>query len=76
LLTAEFLCTLQLFNTRVTIRVFIKEFSLTWKELSHYLGFQDNYVIDLDSVMPEFERIQFYKEVSDEDICDHPHNSI
>jgi hypothetical protein len=56
--------------------VFIKEFSLTWKELSHYLGFQDNYVIDLDSVMPEFERIQFYKEVSDKDICDHPHNSI
>jgi hypothetical protein len=56
LLAAEFLCTLQIFNTRVTLRMFTKEFSLTWKELSQHLGFLDDCVIDVDSVMPEFER--------------------
>jgi hypothetical protein len=34
LLIAEFLCTRQLFNTGVTFRMFTKEFSLIWKELS------------------------------------------
>jgi hypothetical protein len=59
LLTTEFLCTLQLFNNGITFRMFTKEFSLTWKELSQYLGFQDDCVLNVDSVMPEFERTQF-----------------
>jgi hypothetical protein len=77
LLTAELLCTLQLFNNGKTFRMFIKEFSLTWKEISQYLGFRGDCVLDVDSVMPEFEMTQFWKENSDEDVCDHPHtNSI
>jgi hypothetical protein len=77
LLTAEFLCNLQLFNNDITFRMFNKEFTLTWKELSQCLGFHDDYTIDVDSIMPEFERAQFWKEISDEDVYDHPHtNSI
>jgi hypothetical protein len=39
LLTTKFLCTLQLFSNGVSFRIFIKEFFLTWKELSQHLGF-------------------------------------
>jgi hypothetical protein len=57
--------------------MFIKELSLTWKELSQHLCFRDDCVIDVDSGMPEFERTQFWKEIFDEDVCDHPRtNSI
>ena len=57
--------------------MFTKEFSLTWKELSQYLGFRDDCVLDVDFVMTEFKRTQFWKEISDENVCDHPHtNSI
>jgi hypothetical protein len=54
LLTAEFLCTLQLFNIGVTFKMFSKEFSLTWKELSQHLGFRDDCILDVDSVILEF----------------------
>jgi hypothetical protein len=57
--------------------MFTKEFSLTWKELSQHLSFRDDCVIDVDSVMSKFERTQFWKEIFDENVCDHPHiNSI
>jgi hypothetical protein len=56
--------------------MFTKELSLTWKELSQHLGFRDDYVIDVDSVMPKFERTQFWKEISDEDVCGHPHTNF
>jgi len=36
-----------------------KRFFCTWKELSQYLGFKDECVLDVDYVMPEFARTQF-----------------
>lgn len=75
LLTAEFLCTLQLFSERVTFRLFNKEFDLTWKQLSEHLGFTSECVINVDSKIPEFDKHKFWKEISGEDVCDHVRTS-
>ena len=49
LLTSEFLCTLQLTDTKVKFRLFGKEFSIRWKEFSLLLGISSQCVVDVDS---------------------------
>jgi len=39
LLTAKFLCTLQITDSEVTFRLFGKDFSVPWKNFSELLGF-------------------------------------
>lgn len=77
LVTAEFLCTLQLFSNVVTFCLFNKEFKLTWKELSEHFGFCSKCIIDVDSTILEFDKTKFWREISGEDKCDHSRtNSI
>jgi hypothetical protein len=77
LLTLEFLCILKLFWDGIKFTLFNKEFNLTWKQLSLHWGFKEECIIDVDIVIPKFVRPNFWKEISNEDKCDHPHtNSI
>ena len=73
LLTFQFLCSLQMFSYKVTFKLFSRDFSLTWKQLSSYLGFRDECVVDIDSVIPDFSRESFWAEISGERGVDHPH---
>jgi hypothetical protein len=61
LLTFEFLCTLQTMEDGVTSRFFKETFNLTWRKLSNHLGFHPRAAIDLDDVLPGFEKINFGK---------------
>lgn len=72
LLTIEFLCTLKFTNTGVEFRMFNRKFSLSWSKLSNHFGFNADCVLDLDSVTPEYNKEQFWKEISDLDICHKP----
>jgi hypothetical protein len=67
LLTFEFLCTLQTMEDGVTSRFFKETFNLTWRKLSNHLGFHPRATIDLDDVLPGFEKNQFWKEMTGED---------
>lgn len=64
LLTLEFLCTLKATETGVEFRLFGKEFSPSWKELSLLLGFHGRCSTDLDTVLQDFDRTKFWKEIS------------
>jgi hypothetical protein len=59
LLTIEILCTLQFKNPRVEFRIFNKKFSLTWRQLSNLFGFDEDCVLDIDSVISEYNQEQF-----------------
>ena len=59
LLTLEFLCTLQTTNTEVTFRLFGKDFSIPWREFSKLLGFNAQYVVDVDSTLQDFDKTKF-----------------
>ena len=48
LLTVEFLCTMQTTDSEVTFRLFGKDFSVPWKQLSELLGFNAQCVVDID----------------------------
>jgi len=51
LLTLEFLCTLQITDTGIQFRLFEKEFSSPWKDLSLLLGFNSQCVVDVDHAL-------------------------
>ena len=59
LLTMEFLWTLQSTDTEVTFRLFGKDFSIPWREFSKLLGFNAQYVVDVDSALQDFDRVKF-----------------
>ena len=59
LLTAEFLCTMQTTYSEVTFRLFGKDFSVPWKQLSELLGFNAQCVVDIDSALQDFDRTKF-----------------
>ena len=59
LLTLEFLCTLQTIDAEVTFRLFGKDFSIPWREFSKLLGFNAQYVVDVDSALQDFDRVKF-----------------
>lgn len=64
LLTLEFLCTLQITNIGIQFRLFRKEFSSSWKDLSLLLGFNSQCVVDVDHALQDFDRQKFWKEIS------------
>jgi hypothetical protein len=72
LLTIKFLCTLQFTNPGVEFRMFNKKFSLTWRQLSNLFGFDGDYVLNIDSVIPEYNKEQFWKEISNLDYVRKP----
>jgi hypothetical protein len=59
LLTIEFLCTLQPGDTKVSFRLFNKEFSPSWKNFSRFLGFLEQCAIDIDTALSDFDRTRF-----------------
>jgi hypothetical protein len=75
LLTIEFLYALQTTNTGVTFRLFAREFSLTWRELSNLLGFPTNAALDLDTALVDFDRHKFWSEISRDFIFYQPYTS-
>jgi hypothetical protein len=56
LLTIKILCTLQFTNLGVEFRMFIKKFSLTWRQLSNLFGFDGDCVLDIDYVIPKYNK--------------------
>lgn len=75
LLTLEFLCTLQTGEDGVTFRFFKEKFTLTWRELSNHLGFHPRAELDLDAALGDFNRYQFWKDLSREDFFYQPRTS-
>ena len=59
LLTLEFLCTLQTTNSEVTFRLFGKDFSIPWKLFSELLGFNAQCIVDVDSALQDYDRLEF-----------------
>ena len=59
LLTLEFLCTLQITDTGIQFRLFEKEFSSPWKDLSLLLGFNSQCVVDVDHALQDFDTQKF-----------------
>ena len=64
LLTLEFLCTLQYYEGGIVFRMFKQEIMLSWRELSDHLGFSSRCILNIDSDLPNFERHQFWREIS------------
>ena len=64
LLTLEFLCTLQITDTGAKFRLFGKEFSSPWKDLSLLLAFNSQCVVDVDHALQDFDKLKFWNEIS------------
>jgi hypothetical protein len=72
LLTIEFLCTLQPRDTKVSFRLFNKEFSPSWKNFSRFRGFPKQCAIDKDTAINDFDRTRFWQDISKEVVCHRP----
>ena len=44
--------------------MFKQDIMLSWRELSDHLGFSSRCILDIDSDLPNFERHQFWREIS------------
>ena len=64
LLTIEFLCTLQYYEGGIAFWMFKQDIMLSWRELSDHLGFSSRCILDIDTDLPNFERHQFWREIS------------
>lgn len=64
LLTILFLCTHREMDDGISFRLFGKEYHLTWKTLSHHLGFNDRCVVYLDQACCGFIRHDFWGVIS------------
>ncbi len=64
LLTIEFLCTLQICEGGIVFRMFKQDIMLSWRELSDHLGFSPRCLLDIDTGLPNFDRNQFWREIS------------
>jgi hypothetical protein len=74
-LTIEFLCTLTRTATHVTFRLFGEQYTFTWKNFSILLGFDKNCNPNLDRAIEGFDRVDFWKEISDKDSPTQPRTS-
>nr|CAD39715.1 OSJNBa0052P16.16 [Oryza sativa Japonica Group] len=70
--TLQFLCTLKEIEDGISFRFFRKEFTLTWKGLSTFLGFHDSCKIDLQKGISGFEKNRFWEDISSAPICEKP----
>jgi len=55
----EFIATLKSYDTGVTFRMFNKDYSLTWSELSICLGFDQDCELDIDHALQNFYLAKF-----------------
>jgi hypothetical protein len=72
LLTIEFLCTLQLGEDEISFRLFNQSVSLSWKNFSNMLNFHESCKIDVEDALPNFDRTQFWQDISGETVCFRP----
>ena len=75
LLTLEFLCTLQITDTGAKFRLFGKEFSSPWKDLSLLLAFNSQCVVDVDHAPQDFDKLKFWREIFRKTKMYHPHTN-
>lgn len=68
----EFLCTLGTTDNGVEFRLFGKEFTPTWKDLSLLLGFDSCCAVDFDSILQDFDRSRFWKDISGKTEFEYP----
>jgi hypothetical protein len=64
LLTIHFLCTLREMDDGISSRLFGNEFYLTWKILSHHLGFSARLLISLKQACRGFNHHDFWGLIS------------
>ncbi|CAO2167035.1 unnamed protein product [Urochloa humidicola] len=64
LLTIQFLCTLDYDDERIFFHLFGTDYSLTWGELAHHLGFHYKCAVKLDASIPGFDRNSFWEKIS------------
>jgi hypothetical protein len=81
LLTIEFLCSLQVAHDGVYFCMFNQEFNLTWKQLNIALGFDEAWLLDLDSATRRFMKVAFWESITISHNCSNPrlqetHNRI
>lgn len=71
------MCTLELLEgqARVAFQLFNKRFQRSWRYLSDSLGFDSNCALDLNEALPNFQKGQFWKEITKLDTCHKPKNS-
>jgi len=74
-LTIEFLCMLTRTATHVTFSWFGEQYTFTWKQFSILLGFDKNCNHNLDRAIEGFDRVDFWKEISDKDSSTQPRTS-
>jgi len=55
--------------------MFKQEIMLSWRELSDHLGFSSRFILDIDTNLPNFERNQFWREVSRDEYFFQPRTS-
>ena len=68
LLTIQFLCSLQEIEGGIIFHLFEKEYYLTWRNLSSHLGFSTKCSIDLDHALRGFNRHEFWRMISSQNI--------
>ena len=68
LLIIQFLCSLQEVEGGITFHLFEKEYYLTWRNLSSHLGFSTKCSIDLDHALKGFNRHEFWRMISSQNI--------
>ena len=72
LLTIKFFCTLQITQLGVEFGLFNKTYAPTWKQLSAFLGFEDQCIVNVDEIIAKFNRATFWKEISNKNKCHRP----
>ena len=68
LLTIQFLCSLREVENGITFCLFEQEYYLTWRNLSSHLGFSTKYSIDLDHALKGFNRHEFWRVISGQNV--------
>ena len=68
LLTIQCVCSLQEVEGGITFRLFEKEYYLTWRNLRSHLGFSTKCSIDLDHALKGFNRHEFWRVISGQNI--------
>ena len=61
--------------------MFNQEFNLTWKQLNIGLGFDEAWLLDLDSATHRFKKVEFWESITTSHNCSNPrlheiHNPI
>ena len=68
LLTIQFLCSLQEVEGGITFCLFEIEYYPTWRDLSSHLGFSNKCSIDLGHALKGFNRHEFWRMISGQNV--------